>query len=154
MDPSEEHGRKFWAKALAQGGGMSFVGDALLADPTDGNTRTWENKLGRAGPVAGAVGGVLDVGPENVRQYLQGKDTNLGPEALRWVNSQLPGASLWQIRQVWQREVIDQAQEAMNPGYLARMKRKAQKDWGASWWWAPGEQLPERAPDLSTVGGQ
>jgi hypothetical protein len=153
-DPSEEHGRKFWAKAMAQGGGLSFVGDALLADPTDGNTRTWENKLGLAGPVAGAVGGVLDVGPENVRQFLQGKDTHLGPEALRWVNSQLPGASLWQIRQLWQREVIDQAQEMLSPGYLARMKQRAQKDFGTSWYWGPGENMPDRLPDFSTVAGQ
>ena len=106
MTPDDAHGGKFWAKALAQGGSLSFVADALLADPADGNTRTWENKLGLAGPVAGAVGGALDVGPENVRQWLQGKDTNLGPEALRWINSQLPGVSLWQIRTLWQRAVI------------------------------------------------
>lgn len=154
MDPSEEHGQKFWAKAWAQGGAMSFVADALLADPADGNTRTWENKLGLAGPVAGAVGGAIDVGPENLRQWLQGKDTNIGPEALRWVNSQLPGVNLWQVRQLWQREVLDQAQEAMNPGYLARMKQRAQKDWGTGWWWAPGDQVPDRAPDLTAVGGQ
>jgi hypothetical protein len=153
MDPEDEHGRKFWAKALAQGGGMSFVADALLADPADGNTRTWENKLGLMGPVAGSVGGLLDVGPENLRQWLQGKNTNLGPEALRWINSNLPGVSLWQIRTLWQRAVIDQAQEALNPGYLSRMKQRAQKDWGSSWWWSPGEVAPDRAPDLEKIGG-
>lgn len=152
MTPDDAHGGKFWAKALAQGGSLSFVADALLADPADGNTRTWENKLGLAGPVAGAVGGALDVGPENVRQWLQGKDTNLGPEALRWINSQLPGVSLWQIRTLWQRAVIDQAQEALNPGYLGRMRQRAVKDWGTSWWWAPGELTPDRAPDLATMG--
>jgi hypothetical protein len=154
MDPSEEHGQKFWAKALAQGGGLSFVADALLADPADGNTRTWENKLGLAGPVAGTVGGALDVGPENIRQWLQGKDTNLGPEALRWINSNTPGTSLWQIRSLWQHAVIDQAQEAMNPGYLSRMRSRSQKDWGTSWYWAPGEFVPDRAPDFATMAGE
>lgn len=154
VTPDDAHGAKFWAKAAAQGGAMSFVADALLADPADGNTRTWENKLGLLGPVAGAVGGALDVGPENVRQWLQGKDTHLGPEALRWINNQLPGVSLWQVRQLWQREVIDQAQEFMNPGYLGRMRQRAAKEWGASWWWAPGDLAPDRAPDLSTVAGQ
>lgn len=153
MDPEEDSGRKFWAKAMGQGGGLSFVADALLADPADGNTRTWENKLGLLGPVPGTIGGAIDVGPENLRQFLQGKETNIGPETLRWINSNLPGVNLWYVRQMWQRNVIDQAQEAMNPGYLSRMQQRARKDWDTSWYWAPGEQLPERAPDLSTVTG-
>jgi hypothetical protein len=152
MDPEDDHGKKFWLKALAQGGGMSFVADALLADPAEG-ARNWEKTLGMAGPVAGTIGGLLDVGPENLRQWLQGKDTHLGAEALRWVNSNLPGVNLWQVRTLWQRAFIDQAQESLNPGYLSRMRQRAHKDFGSSWWWSPGEVAPDRAPDLEKIGG-
>jgi hypothetical protein len=34
------------------------------------------------------------------------------------------------------------------------MKQRAQKDWGQQYWWEPGEALPDRAPDLSAIGGQ
>ena len=42
-------------------------------------------------------------------------------------------------------------QENLSPGYLARIQSKAKKDWKQGYWWAPGEPVPDRAPDLGAV---
>ena len=77
-----------------------------------------------------------------------------GAEALRWTNSNLPYANLWQTRALWERSFLNQAQEALSPGYLSRMQQRAQRDWGQGFWWEPGEMLPERAPDFARAAGQ
>jgi hypothetical protein len=40
-------------------------------------------------------------------------------------------------------------QEAASPGYLERMQARAEGMKGTTWYWQPGEHLPERAPDVS-----
>jgi hypothetical protein len=49
------------------------------------------------------------------------------------------------------RGIMDQFNEAMSPGYLSKMKARAQRDWRQGFWWAPGQTSPDRAPDLSAV---
>jgi hypothetical protein len=95
-----------------------------------------------------------DLGVVNAWEFAKGKETNAAAEALRWGNAQLPYASLWQIRGVWEHWFIHNAQEAVNPGYLSRMRQRAQKDWGQGYWWAPGEFVPDRAPDVERVVGE
>jgi hypothetical protein len=56
---------------------------------------------------------------------------------------------------MWEHWVLHNLQEAANPGYLARMQKRAQKDWNQGFYWAPGEALPDRAPDFGNAfGGQ
>ena len=49
--------------------------------------------------------------------------------------------------------MLHNLQEAANPGYLSRMRQRAMKDWGQGYWWAPGEALPDRAPDFERAFG-
>ncbi len=155
-DPFDMTEGKFWARAMSQGGGLGYVGDLLLKDPTEQRPTTIEQTMGTLlGPTGGAIGGLVgDLGLVNAWELAKGKDTNAAAEALRWTNSQLPYASLWQIRGAWERLVLHNLQEAANPGYLARMQARAQKDWGQGFWWAPGEALPDRAPDFEGAFGQ
>lgn len=142
---------KFWVRALGQGGGLGYIGDFLTKDPTDQRGNNFEQAGGTlAGPAGGAAFGLVgDIVLTNAWEAAKGKETNIAAEALRWSNSQLPYTNLWYMRGLWEHEFLNQAQEAVNPGYLGRIQSRAQKDWGQSYWWAPEDRLPERAPDMS-----
>lgn len=155
-DPYDMTEGKFWMRALAQGGGAGYLGDLLFKDPTEQRSSTTEQTVGTIlGPGAGAVAGLVgDLGVVNAWEAAKGKDTHFGAEALRWGNSQLPYVGLWQTRAAWEHWFLHNAQEAVNPGYLARMQQRAQKDWGQGYWWVPGEAAPDRAPDMGRMVGQ
>jgi hypothetical protein len=144
IDMTGEHAGKFWGKAFAAGGGGGFFADVLLA-PLDDPSRSFEGKFGMAGPVAGSFGGLIDVAKA---------DKNQGARAVQWVNDQLPGVDIWFLRAAWEHWALHNAQEAINPGYTSRISQRAQKQWGQDMWWAPGEALPDRAPDLAAAVGQ
>ncbi len=144
IDMTGEHAGKFWLKALAAGGGGGFFADVLLA-PLDDPSRSFEGKLGMFGPIAGALGGLIDVAKAT-------KDR--GARAVQWINDQLPGVDIWYLRAAWEHWVLHNAQEMVNPGYAARAAQRAQKHWGQEYWWQPGDVLPERAPDLPRAVGQ
>jgi hypothetical protein len=143
MDPTDEHGPKFWMKAFAAGGGAGFLGDVLLA-PADDPSRQWQGHLGLFGPIAGAAGGLVDIA----------KNKHHAAQAVRWTSDQLPFVDMWQVRSLYEHWFLHNAQEAVNPNYLTRMKQRAQKDWGSSYWWQPGEMAPDRAPDMAAAVGQ
>lgn len=155
-DPYDMTDLKFWPRALTQGGGLGYVGDLIFKDPTENRGSTAEQGVGSIlGPAAGAAAGLVgDLMLTNAWEAAKGKDTHWKAEALRWTNSQLPYTSLWQTRGAWDHWVIHNAQEAVNPGYLGRMRARAMKDWNQDYFWTPGEAMPHRAPDLSAAGGK
>jgi hypothetical protein len=155
-DPFDMTTKGFWARAASQGGGLGYIGDVLLK--SEGGTfkgREFENVLGVvAGPSGGAVGGLLDLTVGNAKQAAAGENTDMGSEAIRLTNSNLPYANLWQTRALWEHWVLHNLQEAANPGYLSRMQKRAQKDFGQGYFWAPGEPFPDRAPDFGNMIGE
>jgi hypothetical protein len=155
-DPLDMTEQGFWGRALTQGGGLGYFGDFLLKDPTEQRGNNFEQAAGAAfGPAAGAIAGLGgDLLITNAWQAYQGKETQMAGESLRWLNAQLPYASLWQIRGIWEHWFIHNAQEAVNPGYLARMQQRAMRDYGQDYFWQPGEIMPDRAPDLATSIGE
>lgn len=155
-DPYDMTEPKFWARALGQGGGLGYVGDFITKDPTEQRGSNFEQAGGTVlGPAGGAVAGLAgDLVLTNLWEAAKGKDTHFGAEALRWLNSQAPGVSLWQIRGAWDHWFLHNMQENLNPGYLSRMRSRAMQDWGQDFWWQPGEFAPERAPDFSNVMGE
>jgi hypothetical protein len=155
-DPYDLTQSKFWMRAVAQGGGAGYLGDLLFKDPTEQRTSSAEQGIGTVlGPAAGAVAGLAgDLVVTNAWEAAKGKDTHFGAEAARWTNSQLPYANLWWLRGAYEHWFLFSAQEALNPGYLARMKQRAQKDWSQGYWWDPADAMPSRAPDLSNAVGQ
>jgi hypothetical protein len=155
-DPYDMTEGKFWSRALTQGGGLGYVGDLVFKDPTEQRANTAEQTIGTVlGPGAGAVAGLVgDVGIANAWEAAKGKDTKFVAESLRWVNAQTPYVGLWQVRGIWEHWFLHNLQEAANPGYLRRMKARAQKDWGQGYWWEPGEIAPDRAPDFERMTGE
>ena len=156
IDMTGNHAAKFWLKALAQGGGLSIVGDTLLSDPGDSPGGMASGALKTAaGPVFGSFGELLlKVGAENVWQAAAGKQTHAGAEALQWAKSHLPFVNIWYAKAALDHMVIQSLQENLSPGYLGRMKQRAQKEWGQGFWWQPGKAQPDRAPNLGKAVGQ
>ncbi|MDP3612557.1 MAG: hypothetical protein Q8R98_11945 [Rubrivivax sp.] len=155
-DPYDMTEPKFWMRAFTQGGGAGYLGDLLFKDPTEQRGNKTEQVVGTVlGPSAGAVAGLAgDLVVGNAWEAAKGKDTHIGAEALRWTNSQLPYSNLWWTRGAYEHWFLYSAQEALNPGYLARMKQRAQKDWQQGYWWDPVDAFPDRAPDFEqAIGG-
>jgi len=58
--------------------------------------------------------------------------------------------------------MLNQMQEALSPGYLRKVKARAQRDWDASYWWEATDTgvltgdmtAPGRAPNLETAIGE
>lgn len=155
-DPRDMTDGRFWVQSMSQGGGLGYVGDLLLKDPTDNRGNSVEQGVGSIlGPAAGSVAGLAgDLAVVNAWQAAKGEDTNFGAEALRWTSSQLPYVGLWQVRGAWDHWVLQNAQEMVNPGYNDRIRNRAMKDWGQDYYWQPGEALPDRAPDMTAITGQ
>lgn len=155
-DPLDMTTGKFWATAFTRGGGTGFLGDMLM----QGQGRQGQSGASAAvGSIAGPVAGsafelVYDVGFENLREAAQGKDTHAGAETFRWMRGHTPFLNLWYSKLVLDQAVLNDMQEFLSPGYMDRMRARAEKDWGATYWWAPGEDGPERAPNIEAAVGQ
>lgn len=155
-DPIDMTTQKFWLRAMAQGGGLGIVGDALLTDPTQQPGDAAKNFLGMvAGPTAGSVLDItLKLGIENLYEAKAGKDTHIGAEALKITRSHLPYVNLWYAKAALDHAGLHALQENLSPGYLGKMQKRARKDWNQEFWWEPGTGAPDRAPDLTAAGGK
>jgi hypothetical protein len=155
-DPIDMHRGRFWAKALAQGGGFAIAGDLFLVDPADSGTDAATNAMKNfAGPAFGSAAElVLKDISENVWQASEGKDTHWEAELASWAKAQTPGASLWWARPMIDHGFMNAMNESLSPGYLSRVQQRSQKAWGNGYWWRPQDKLPDRAPDLATAVGQ
>lgn len=158
-DPYDMTTGKFWLAAFAQGGGAGFLGDMLLTGSgAHGQSGASAALGGVAGPVAGSLFElVFDLGAENAKQAAQDKDTHAGAEAFRWLRGHLPFVNMWYAKLVLDRAFLNEMQEMLSPGYLARIRARAQAEWGTEEWWpATGEamQAPERLPELGAAMGR
>lgn len=155
IDMFGPHAWKFWAKAVAQGGGLSIAGDFLLNDPADSQGGFLANAAKTAlGPSFGTGAEVLGILIENTHKSINDKDTHTGAQAVRILRSNAPYVNLWYAKSALDHAGMHALQENLSPGYLGKMKQRAAKDFGQSYWWQPGTGGPDRAPDLSKAAGQ
>jgi hypothetical protein len=148
-----EHGGKNWLAAFLKGGSLGIYGDFLFS----GATQTSHNGVLGAmmGPLAGFTEEAFNLTQGNVVQMMQGKDTHFGAEATRFIKGNLPGASLWYAKAALDHLVFHQLQEYFSPGYLATMQRRAQKEFGQTYFWRPGTGLEGiREPDFAKAIGE
>lgn len=153
-DPVDMTTPKFWGRALAQGGGLGFVGDMLLSDTTE--DRSPLDSFGRLllGPTFGSAADAYELTKGNLDEYMAGKDTHIGAESLRFARGHLPFINLWYAKTALDHAALHALQESVSPGYMARIQNKQRKDWGGDWWAPPGASFDElRAPDFSAVTG-
>ncbi|MGL4650817.1 MAG: hypothetical protein ACRC1H_15525, partial [Caldilineaceae bacterium] len=151
-DPVDMTTGKFWAQAAAQGGGLGFVGDILLTNTAQERGRL--DPLARLlGPSFGSIADLLELTKGNADEFAEDKDTHAGAEALRFARGHAPLVNLWYARTALNRAVLDGWHESLSPGYLSRIENLHRKNWGGDFWWAPGDETPERTPDFEAVMG-
>lgn len=151
-NPAGDKGVRNWMAAFLKGGSLGLYGDFLFSGATQSNMAGPIASL--LGPTAGLVEEAFKLTQGNVVQALQGKDTNFGAELVRFVKGNTPGASLWYAKAALDHIVFHNLQEYFSPGYLATMQRRAQKEFGQSYWWTPGTGTDGmRAPDLAKITG-
>jgi hypothetical protein len=155
IDMTGPHATKFWLKAVAQGGGLSIVGDTLLNDPASSPGDVVANATKTlAGPALGTIGeATLKVGAANVWEAAKGKPTHAAAETLNLLRANTPYVGLWYAKAAVDHAGMHALQENLSPGYLSKMKARAKKDFGQDYWWQPGTGTPERAPDIGKAVG-
>jgi hypothetical protein len=155
IDMEGPHAGKFWARAVAQGGGLSIVGDLLLNDPGESSSGTARAMMGSAaGPAISTVAQVAAIGIENIWKATKGKETHTAAESISMLRQNAPFVNLWYARAALDHAGMHALQENLSPGYLSKMQKRASKEWGQEYWWAPGTGAPGRAPDIGKAVGQ
>lgn len=123
---------KTWAAAMAQGGGLGIYGDFLFGEA---------NRMG--GGFLETLGGPTVGKAADAKRLFDsvkaGEDA--GAQALRFLISNTPGNNLFYARMAADYLFLYELQEAMNPGYLRRMERKAEQERGQEWWLRPSEAV-------------
>ena len=148
-----EHGVKNWIAAFLKGGSLGIYGDFLFSGATQ--TSQTGPIASLMGPVAGLVEEAFKLTQGNIVQAMQGKDTKFGAELVRFIKGNTPGANLWYAKAALDHIIFHQLQEYFSPGYLSQMQRRAQKEFGQSYWWQPGTGVEGmQAPNLAKAVGE
>lgn len=155
IDMRGEHAGKFWVRAVAQGGGMSIVGDLLLNDAgksTADELRAFAGTV--AGPALTTVVHGAAIAKENLQRAANGEKTRAAAETIHLARQNVPFVNLWYAKAAIDHAGMHALQENLSPGYLGKMQQRAAKDWGQGYWFPPGTGLPDRAPNLGAAVGQ
>jgi hypothetical protein len=151
LNPLEKHGAKNLLAALLKGGALGIYGDFIFNEAS-ANGRSMVETM--AGPVAGAIAGIDAATRGNLIQFLRGDETNAGAELTRVARGLIPGSNLWYAKAALDHLIFQELQNHFSPGYLARTRAKAQREFGTTWWWAPGQDLEQaRMPNLGNIVG-
>ena len=145
-DPLAMGNASFSGRALLASGGLGLFGDFLNA-----NNSQYGSSLvaSMAGPTISKAEQLYDLTVGNIHKAGQGEKTHVGAEALRLANSVNPLGTVWFTKSAFNHLVLQNLQESLSPGYLRRMTQRAQREFGQSYYWKPGETMPDRGPDVN-----
>lgn len=154
MDPSTEEGRKFWMKAMLQGGGAGIFGDFLFSDVNRFGSGLGDTLLG---PVFGSQRSALEkltIG--NLQELFQeGEAKDAGRELFRFAEMMTPGRSLWYSRLALERLVLDEIERTLDPDAprrWAQYENRLRRETGQNYWSRPGTGADvTRAPQLENA---
>lgn len=155
-DPLPMDNAAFIGKAFLSGGALSIWGYFLFAGV---------NEFGRgpqdiaAGPLVGLLGDTSDLLLGDVFQFadtlgsLGDKDfkSSTAAKAVEFAKRYTPGTSLWWARLALERQVFDRLQEIADPNAYRKRRNnmaKRRREYGNDYWWAPGQNTPDRAPQF------
>ena len=151
-DPRPMDDWKFWAAAFLKGGSLGLYGDFLFSQ--SGTTRYGTGPLEAiAGPTIGGVADLATFIAQAPGKMAAGDDPQVAAKAINIAKGYIPFQNLWFTKAATDHIIFQNAQEALNPGYLDSMRARTQREFGNDWWWAPGEVAPDRAPDLGNAFG-
>lgn len=150
-DPRTMNDKKFWGAAMMQGGGLGLYGDFLFSDLNRYGSSLSQQVLG---PTFDFAGDILKLSVGNLRELFSGKETNFTKELVQFGSKYFPAKSLWYAKLAAQRMFFENLQEWADPKARSKMiqlQNKYKKETGQDYWWSPGEELPERTPDLTQM---
>ncbi len=137
----------FFMRSLVAGGGLPVLGDILVAG-TDTSGRDANSFV--SGPLGSDFTGLLGLTVGNLTQYNEGKDTNFGNEAFKFVKGKIPAQNLWYTKAAINRMVFDEMQDTIAPGYREKALRKAERQQDRERFW--GDDINDiRAPDFERI---
>lgn len=147
----------FWGAALLQSGGLGLYGDFLFSQ-TNRFGGGWAKSL--AGPLVDRAETVANLTFGNAKDVLENlirsakgeptKSTRFGAELTKFLRQNFPTV-VWN-KLLMERMVWDQVQTLLDPEHkqaFQRQRLNRQRDFKQDFFWAPGEALPSRAPDLT-----
>ena len=148
-DLQDTASREFWLNAFTKGGGLGFLGD-FIANQVSENARygAWST-VSFLGPQASTALEVMDTVTKTTGNVLYDKETKPAASALRILRSHTPFVNLWYTSTAIDRYVMNDLQEYLSPGYLARMERRTYNSWGQGYWWGLRDTTPRRAPQMA-----
>ncbi|WP_180052347.1 MULTISPECIES: hypothetical protein [unclassified Acinetobacter] len=137
----------FWTRSAVQGGGLSILGDILVAGTDTSGRSTSDFMVGPLGSDAKALLG-LTVG--NMTQYYENKDTNAANEAYKLLKNKIPAQNLWYTKAATNRLVFDELQDMIAPGYREKYLRKAEREHDRTRFW--GDDIGDiQMPDFERI---
>ncbi|MDH2019164.1 hypothetical protein N5J44_10350 [Acinetobacter ursingii] len=142
----------FFLRSVVAGGGLPVLGDVLAAG-VDTSGRDANSFI--AGPLGSDFTTLLGLTVGNLTQYNEGRDTNFGNEAFRFLKGKIPAQNLWYTKAAINRLIFDNMQDTIAPGYRDKALRKAEKQQDRSRWlgdfeWGSGFD-EARAPDFERI---
>lgn len=141
-DPRDMTDERFYGMALLKGGSLGLFGDFLMSQSTQhGNTF-----LGALeGPAFGLLEDAYQATLGAAVKKAQGEEPHVGANLVKLLKGLTPGTSLWYAKAALDRMIFHQLQEFLSPGYLDRMRARAQREFGQSYWWKPEKGALYRA---------
>lgn len=137
----------FFMRSLVAGGGLPVLGDILVAG-TDTSGRDANSFV--SGPLGSDFTSLLGLTVGNLTQYNEGKDTNFGNEAFKFVKGKIPAQNLWYTKAAINRMFFDEVQDTIAPGYREKALRKAERQQDRERFW--GDDINDiRAPDFERI---
>lgn len=121
----------FFTRSAVQGGGLSFIGDILVAGQ-DATGRGLDSFM--VGPFGNDVKTVAGLTVGNFTQYYQDKDTNAANEAFKALKNKTPAQNLWYTKAATNRMIFDEMQDMIAPGYREKIMRKAEREQDRTRW--------------------
>jgi hypothetical protein len=117
-----------WAAAMVQGGGLGIYGDFLFGK---------YNRMGGSltGSMAGPVANLADTAADLWTRIRTGDD--FAATAFNAAVQNTPFMSLFYVRSALNYLVLYRIQEALNPGFLRRMERRAERENGQTYYLPP-----------------
>jgi len=147
-DPYNMRDPRFFARALAQSGGLGWLGDTIYAAGSE--TPTGDSQFFKSNnPMMGFASDLVGLTLGNAMEWQRGEKTHWKAEAINFASRNTPLLNLWWTRAAIQRGIVNDMQEWANPGYSKRIEDRTKKLSDQNFYWRPGEHAPSRMPDFS-----
>lgn len=155
-DPLPMNTPEFLGKAFLSGGALSIWGDFLF---TGVNAYGLGPQDVAAGPLVQFLGDTTDLVLGDTFEFANtlgslsdGEFEGKFPaKAVEFARRYTPGTSIWWARLMLERNVFDRLQEIADPKAYSKWKRREtnqKRERGNEYWWGPGEETPDRAPQI------